>query len=65
MILVHTLSYIKRKWNDLLEGTKDQFFEAIAPGQGKMLCELLHQGSDDSVPNDLQILIEKHKDGES
>ena len=61
----YTLSYIKRKWNGLLEGAKDQFFEAIAPGQGKMLCDLLHQGSDNSVPNDLQILIEKYKDCDS
>ena len=61
----YTLSYIKRKWNDLLEGAKDQFFEAIAPGQGKMLCELLHQGSDNSVPYDLQMLIKKYKDSDS
>ena len=45
------------------KGAKDQFFEA--PGQGKMLCELLHQGSDNNVPNDLQILIEKYKDSDS
>ena len=48
-----------------MEGTKDQFFEAIAPGQGKMLYELVNQDSDNSVPKDLQILIEKYKDSDS